>query len=368
MTKLFAFILFSTPYLLLAQQRKAFSIIGHTSFYNNQSLFIQGGVFSASFKYNDFNFVHDKIDTVNTPLKSVQVQHNQFSIQGFLKYPHPFQVLYYDSENNTGNSSLFFFIDDGTINIDINDLSTNHNLGDLLQSKSNKEYQQLKKLYSHVVDSLTVEIQDFKVKQKTIEKYIIQHPDSYVALWDLVIDYAIYKKWKNDDDINIILKNARLLSSTIKKTTTYKALIENINQDLVLSTGKAFPDIQLDSINSLIPIVKKNKFTLVDFWFSSCVPCIKQFPSYKITYDQNMHKGFEIIAISVDEKEANWQKIIQQYNLNWLQYLDSNAIITNKLKITGFPTNYLLDNEGKIIKVNISPEDLDIYLKNNLNL
>lgn len=367
MTKLFAFILFSTPYLLLAQQRKAFSIIGHTSFYNNQRLLIQGGVFSTSFKYNDFNFVHDKIDTANNPLKFVQVQHNQFTMQGFLKYPHPFQVLHYDTKNNTGNSSIFFFIDDGTINIDINDLSTNHNLGDLLQSKSNKEYQLLKKLYSHVLDTLTVEIQDFKAKQKIIEKYIIQNPDSYVALWDLVIDYAIYKKWKNDDDINIILKNAQLLSSTIKKTTTYKALIENINQDLVLSTGKAFPDIQLDSITSLIPIVKKNKFTLVDFWFTGCMPCIAQFPSYKIMYDLNKSKGFEMIGISVDRKEANWQKSILNYKLNWLQYLDSNEIITQKLNITGFPTNFLLDNDGKIIKVNISPEDLDRFLQQHLN-
>lgn len=351
----------------MAQQRKAFSIIGHTSFYNNQRLFIQGGTFSTSFKYNDFNFIHDKIDTANNPLKFVQVQHNQFRIQGFLKYPHPFQVMYYDTENNTGNSSMFFFIDAGTANIEINDLSTNHSLGNLLQSKSNIEYQLLKKLYSHSVDTLTDKISGFKVKQKTIEKYIIQNPDSYVALWDLVIDYAILKIWKNDDDIKIILKNAQLLSSTIKKTTTYKALIADINQNLVLSTGKAFPDIQLDSINSLIPIVKKNKFTLVDFWFSSCVPCIKQFPSYKITYDLNRRRGFEIIAISVDEKEADWQKIIQKLDLDWLQYLDSKAIITRELKIPGFPTNYLLDNDGKIIRVNISPEDLESFLHENLN-
>lgn len=367
MTKLFALIFFSIPSFLLAQQPKAFRIIGHASFYNNKQLAIQGGVLSSSNKYNDFNFVNEKIDTVNNSFRFGQVQNNQFTINGFLKYPHPFQVSYYDTENETGSSSLFFFIDAGTVNLEINDLSTNRNLGNLLQSKSTKEYQHLKKLYSHVVDTLTEEIHDFKAKQKIIEKYITQNPDSYVALWDLVIDYAIYKKWKNNDDIKIILKNAQLLSSTIKKTTTYKALIEDINQDLVLSTGKTFPNIQLNSIDSLITIVKKNKFTLVDFWFSACMPCIAKFPSYKITYDLNKSKGFEIIGISVDEKEAIWQKSIQKYNLNWLQYLDSNKIITQKLNITGFPTNFLLDNDGKIIKKNISPEDLDIFLQNNLN-
>lgn len=367
MIKLFAFILFSIPYLLLAQQRKAFSLIGHTTFYNNKQLIIRGGAFSKSFKYNDLNFINDKIDTLNNLFKFVQAQDNQFTINGFQKYPHPFQVSYFDAENGTGNSSYFFFVDAGTLNIEINDLLTNKYLGNLLHSKSNKEYQYLKKLYSNSVDTITGQIHNFKAKQKTIEKYIIQNPNSYVALWDLVIDYAIDKNWKNDDDIKIILKNAQLLSSTIKKTNTYKALMENINQDLILSTGKPFPNIQLDSIDSLFPIIKKNKFTLVDFWFSSCVPCIEQFPSYKITYNLNRRKGFEIIAISVDEKEADWQRIIQKLDLNWLQYLDSKSIISRELKIRGFPANYLLDNDGKIVKVNISPEDLESFLHENLN-
>jgi thiol-disulfide isomerase/thioredoxin len=389
MIKLFALILFSIPSFLLAQQRKAFKIIGHTTFYNNKHLAIQGGVLSSSYKYNDFNFVNDKIDTAINSYKIVQVQNGQFTINGFQKYPHPFQVSYFDAENNTGSSSKLFFIDGGTVNIEINDLSTNKNLESLLNSKSNKEYQHLKKLYSNAVDTLTEEIHNFKAKQKTIQKYIIQNPNSYVALWDLVIDYAINKNYKNDDDIKIILKNAQLLSSTIKKTSTYQALVKSINQDLKLSSGKTFPNIQLDSIyrnlemvedkvfpniplnsiDSLIPIIKNNKFTLLDFWFSYCKPCIEQFPRYKTIYALNKSRRFEIIGISVDRKEdeANWQKTIQKYNLDWLQYLDRNEIITQKLNITSFPTNFLLDNDGKIIKKNISPDDLDIFLQKNLN-
>jgi thiol-disulfide isomerase/thioredoxin len=367
MIRLFAFVLFSLPYLLLAQQRKAFSISGHSTFYNGQRLFIQGGVLST-FNYNDFNFVQETVDTVYKSFSTVLVQHNQFTINGFQKYPHPFQVSIYDATTESGTSSQFFFADAGAVDIEINDLFTNKYLGNQLLSKSNKEYQHLKKLYSNTVDTLNGKVHDFKAKQKTIQKYITQHPNSYVALWDLVIDYAIYKNWKNDDDIKMILKNALLLSSTIKKTTTYKTLLENIKKDLELSSGKTFPNIRLNSTDSLIPIVKKNKFTLVDFWFSGCVPCVRQFPSYKVSYDLNKSKGFEIIGISIDGKkeEADWHKIIQTMKLNWLQYLATNNL-TRKLHISGFPTNYLLDNEGKIIKVNIEPEELERFLQQNLH-
>ena len=233
---------------------------------------------------------------------------------------------------------------------------------------------------------MTGEIYNFKAKQKTIQKYIIQNPNSYVALWDLAFDYAFAKNSKTDDDRKIILKNARLLSPAIKKTKTYETLVKYITEDLELTKDKIFPNIQLDSlevfedklfpniplnsVDRLIPIIKKNKFTLLDFWFSGCKPCLAQFPSYKITYDLNKRKGFEIIGISVDRKadEDDWRNVINKFDLNWLQYLDSYEIVTQKLNITSFPTNYLLDSDGKIIKKDISPEDLAIFLQNNLNL
>ena len=178
-----------------------------------------------------------------------------------------------------GISSYFFFIDSGTVNIEVNDLTSKKNLGNRINSKSNKEYQHLKKLYSNSVDILTGLIHDLKAKQKTIKRYLIQRPNSYVALWDMVIDYAINKSYRNDIDLRILLKNARLLSPTIKKSRTYQALVKSINQDLKLSSGEMFPNILFDSLeiveqkkfpniplntsDSLIPIIKKNKFKLL---------------------------------------------------------------------------------------------------------
>ena len=363
------FILFSVPTLLYAQNSKSFRIIGNSSFYNNQNLVIQAGVFPNTYKYNDFNFENDKVDTSNNPYKLVQVQNKQFTINGFQKYPHPFSVSYYDAEKNMGNNSNFFFIDSGTVNIEINNLLTNKNLGNRLNSKSNKEYQHLKKLYSNSVDTLSGIIHNLKAKQKTMQKYITQNPNSYVALWDMVIDYAINKIYKNDYDKKSLLKNAQLLSPKIKKTNTYQALVKNINQDLKLAINKKLPNASLALENDINTIVKKNQFTLIDFWFSFCKPCIAQLPSLKKTYDLYHDKHFEIIAISVDQKadEGNWQKIINKFNLEWKQYLDTNELLSQKYNITKFPSNFLMDKNGKIIEKDISPEDLESFLQKNLN-
>ncbi len=377
------------PTFLYGQNRNCFKIIGNSIFYNNQNLAVQVGVFSTTDNYNDFKFENDKVDTVSPSFKFVKLQKYQFTIDGFLKYPHPVFISYYDAETNSVHSAFPFFIDAGVTNININDLFANKNLSPRLISKSNVEYQLLKKLYSNSVDTLTLIINNIRAKQKTLNKYLLKHQDSYVALWDMVIDYAIYKIYKNNDDKKILLKNAQLLSPTIKKTNTYKALIKNINQDFELLDGKLFPDINLNSTNqdlqivenrafpnmslnlidSLSSVTKKNKFTLIDFWFSYCKPCLAEFPQYKEIYDLYKTKGFEIIGISVDRKEdeLNWQNTIKKYNLNWLQYLDKNEIVTNKLNIKSFPTNFLLDNNGVIIKKDISPEELKAFLQNSSN-
>ena len=165
-------------------------------------------------------------------------------------------------------------------------------------------------------------------------------------------------------------------------------MIENINQDLELATGEMFPNIPLASIyrdanltggkmfsnlpvnanDSLLAIINKNEFTLIDFWFSGCQPCIKQFPGLKNIYNNYKGKYFEIIGISIDsgKGEENWKKIIGQFNLDWFQFLDSKKSITEELNITGFPSNFLLDNSGKIIRKDITPEELEIFLKENL--
>ena len=49
--------------------------------------------------------------------------------------------------------------------------------------------------------------------------------------------------------------------------------------------------------------------------------------------------------------------------LNWDQYLDLNGVQACKESINYFPTNFLLDQEGKIIRKNIALEELERILE-----
>ena len=213
---------------------------------------------------------------------------------------------------------------------------------------------------------LQTQIYDLPGKLEVLKSYISQNPNSIVALWDLTLNYYNVIREIDKRKVLAILQN---FSDEIKDTKTFQALTKVIYEDLQLAEGTQIPNIFLKGNDSLLSIVSKNKYTLIDYWFIGCSPCIAQFPYYKKIYDSNKVKGFEIIGISVDSKkdEANWQYIIAKFKLNWLQYLDINGKESEKLFIRKFPTNFLLDKRGVILKKDISLEDLELFLKHNLN-
>ena len=131
--------------------------------------------------------------------------------------------------------------------------------------------------------------------------------------------------------------------------------------------GSIFPLIEFVKANTP-KSSKKNKYTLIEFWFSECAPCIAQFRLLKTTYQRFNEKGFNIIAISIDKKEKllAYENVIKKNGYQWQQILDVNGTKTKSIDIYEFPSNFLLDSQGRIIKTNVKPIVLDAFLEDNL--
>jgi thiol-disulfide isomerase/thioredoxin len=361
MVKRILIVLLFIPFLLQAQQTKTFRIIGHSNYYNNSKLTVSLGFFPLSF--NECIIAKSITDTVYNP--NVVVHDGQFELFGSLNYPHPLLVSYYDAEKNRGQSSEIYFIEGGDVPIDVDDLTKNHTLGKGINNKANQEYGQLKRYYSSVVDTLTHVTNDMGEKQKLMRTYIVQHPDSYVALWDLVVDYSFAREESIKKNI---LENTDLFSPVVKKSKTYIALTESLKKSLTLVVGNKFPDIALKPSLDLKQTLQANKFTLIDFWATWCKPCIAQMPDLKKVYSSYNGKGFTLIGISVDKKgnETVLQKVVQKLSLDWPQFWDEDGKEANRFYIDYYPMNFLLDNKGMIVKKDLSPEELNMYLKERL--
>jgi hypothetical protein len=49
-----------------------------------------------------------------------------------------------------------------------------------------------------------------------------------------------------------------------------------------------------------------------------------------------------------------------------VHYLDENGVETAKQNITAFPTTFLIDDKGEVLKYNISSQELKIFLNESL--
>lgn len=191
--------------------------------------------------------------------------------------------------------------------------------------------------------------------------FVKNNLSSYISLWEFskLIDT---RKLENPsllfDKFDENLKKSDLGTLCFEKIDK---LQKNAFFDLRLK------DLKMKSFN--FQDLKLKKYTLIDFWFSYCAPCLIQMPKYKDIYHKYKNQNFEIIGISIDKTKDvdNWKKVIKERNLSWPQYLDENGFWSYKNNIYSFPTNFLIDSEGKIIEKDITQEELEKFLEKNIN-
>lgn len=235
-----------------------------------------------------------------------------------------------------------------------------------------------KKKYTDSIQANIYKNKNFKVEKPTVDSlqtlyesldqledsellnFSNQSPKSYVLFWRLV------KKFEAQGFKQKYLDIFNNLDATIKKSAAGLVFKEELKKAELIGIGRIFPDITLQ--NKKLLLSRGEKYTLVDFWFSYCGPCLEQMPKYKELYSKYKEKGFEIINISTDRTKdvGKWKKVIKEKGLNWVHYLDENGLKTKYYNINKFPSNFLLDSSGKIIKIDILPEELENYLNVNL--
>ena len=95
----------------------------------------------------------------------------------------------------------------------------------------------------------------------------------------------------------------------------------------------------------------KGKVVLIEFWSTTCGPCIAEMPTLKATYQKLHDQGFEVVAISLDDNESALRRFIKEKELPWPQHFDGKGWENQfalRYGIFSIPTNWLVDKRGNL--------------------
>ena len=105
--------------------------------------------------------------------------------------------------------------------------------------------------------------------------------------------------------------------------------------------------------------------TLINFWSTSCVICIKEMPHLAQLYDEHAATGFQLIAVAMPYDPPNEVlELATQLKLPFPVAIDiQGEAVAAFGSVQGTPTSFLLDAEGKLVKRYVGKMDLSKLTK-----
>lgn len=132
-----------------------------------------------------------------------------------------------------------------------------------------------------------------------------------------------------------------------------------VKRKVDISTPEFRPEFALKDLADKVRHAREwdGKVLLINFWATWCPPCVREIPAFVELHEAYKDKGFEIIGIAIDNKQAVID-FIDPMGVDYPVLLGEDSGITlsqaygNRLGV--LPYSIIVDRQGKIISTHRS--------------
>lgn len=118
--------------------------------------------------------------------------------------------------------------------------------------------------------------------------------------------------------------------------------------------GATAPDFTLATLDGKQARLSdyKGQVVLIDFWSTTCDPCMIEMPHLVELYKQNKDKGFVVLAVSADgpESRAQVSSVVRSKEMIFPVLLDEETVVTARYNPKReLPFTVLVGKDGSIV-------------------
>lgn len=114
-------------------------------------------------------------------------------------------------------------------------------------------------------------------------------------------------------------------------------------------TGESFSKIKTTDMhgNKINTKNLKGKIIAVNYWFTTCIPCVTEMPELNKIVDKYKNDS-SVVFISIALDDANTiEKFLKLHPFKYA-IIDDGRFLANDNNITSYPTNVVVDQNGKV--------------------
>lgn len=141
------------------------------------------------------------------------------------------------------------------------------------------------------------------------------------------------------------------------------ALILGVTAQRIFSGIKEAPEVRFATLaGELVDMSElRGRVVLVNFWATTCVPCVKEMPQLAATWSKYNPRGFETIAVAMDyDPPDRVRDFAERFKLPFRIAFDTRGEIARRFgDVRAVPASFVIDRRGRIILTQLGELDFD---------
>jgi len=210
------------------------------------------------------------------------------------------------------------------------------------------------------------------------EKFMVTYSGGQMARWSLGLEDHIPRRVermmtdREGNELSRILEvydldiSPEVPDSIFTLSPPEGTRVENYSAFLTVGTEAPLWILQDRDGNSISLEDMNGNIVILDFWATWCAPCIAVMPQIQSVFEEYQNENVRVFGVNVWES-ADPMEFMDENGFTYGLLLDGDDV-ASAYKVSGIPTIYIIDQDGRIafVEVGANP-DIGELLKTSLN-